>query len=258
MLDDSGKIRLSYHFQYNTLMDALLEGDEARVEREYKRLKAEFKNVIKTLYRDTGHGRTMTIMNEHSPFKVKRLSGFPKVISDCEDMQDRALSEIIIELEEEDIYIGESIEGVFIEWNFGRARETLERLGFDPRELPEGDHTCYSKWSAGKILLGTAFHIFRPDGRVEVMAELPFKIGDFVKSSTDKGFLWLLIYIKHLLNGPSYRSRASEIDNIANAIGAGEGIEHLLKYGYFQKLYPELADLYSNDRDGLSLHRVIC
>lgn len=200
ILKKEDTIKLSFHFFYEPLLEALKNNDQEEVDRIYRRLKDKFKNVLMVFKGN------IQIIPRNLGFYTAQLPGFPEVITRCYDLQKKALREIEEELRSDDIDVAyaDINDDNLVMWNYGRPRNVLDKLGFNEK-TPGTEDSIYS--SPGTRLE----YVFRPDGRLEVVTNFSFRIGEYIKSAIDKDFLSLLLYMKVVLsqNIPVYAENSS-------------------------------------------------
>lgn len=248
LLENNEPVRLSYHFFYPALVEALKNNDKSAIDRLYIELKDKFKNVLLTL-----RGKAMVVprnLDSH----IAGQPGFPQAIIECQKLQDRALGEIKQELSTAGIdMLISSNQDPSVQWDYGRARKTLQELGFDKRTSP-GLHTIQGP--PGNLLA----HVFRPDGRAEVVTNFSFKIGTCLDSAINRDFLLLLLYMKRQLEDTGLDKNSfgkepySEGDNkdiqdlkkFSQCINASEGFKRfvtMLMPGRYPGLYNAILDI---------------
>ena len=243
MLKKEGAIKLSFHFFYEPLLEALKNNDQKEVDRIYRRLKDKFKNAF------TVFEGKIQIIPRNLDFYTAQLPGFPEVIKRCYNLQKKALSEIKEELKSKGINVAYSDvkDDDLVMWNYGRPRDVLDKLGFNEK-TPGREGSIYS--SPGSRLE----YVFRPDGRLEVVTDFSFKIGEYVKSAINKDFLSLLLYMKAVLdpNRPVSAKNLSDAEKIrklryfetrVNASPAFNRFLESMVPAHYPDLHKAIADL---------------
>ena len=226
-IPDDNRLTISYHFFYDDLIEAIRRGDKKAEARIYEGLKRKYINMIST-FRARSSRPVINIINRHMQKTEMDLSGFPQALKRCQVLQRRAMAEIREELGIRPAEM--NVHDVkFIQWNYGRARERLEGLGFNPERLPVPTHTISTRNSG----VGGISYVFRPDGKIEVEAEMPFKIGSYISEPMNEDFLWLVIGLR------SWQRLG--IDKLADSsdISMSDGMEEFIR-NLMSRRYPEL------------------
>jgi len=221
-------IRISYNFFTTEMIDAIKSGDGARIWNASRLNKEKYLRMMRAFSGKTGNKGKFYLLKEAPDARDFGMAGTPPEISQCELLQNIALVEIREELKKEGIEFYSEIGA--IQWDFGRARRTLETFGVSPDSLRRPKGTIFTSHdSPGKIL-----RILRPDGKLELMGELAFDIGQIgIKDSLDEDFLWLLLHIRSILLGQDA--------NFAPKATTSEGFLDFLHF-VMPVFYPDLCD----------------